>query len=93
MRSENSRRAPSVNLPSSRSSCPNPFTTRTPVTSSSTISATSAADCWAAQVAGNSTVRVALVTTTTAGTTSSAIRVSSGDSVSMITSETTNSTT
>ena len=63
------------------------------MTSSSTISATSAADCWAAQVAGNSTVLVALVTSTTAGTTSSAITVSSGESISMITSDTTNSTT
>ena len=63
------------------------------MTSSSTISATSAADCWAAQVAGNSTVLVALVTSTTAGTTSSAITVSSGESHSMITSDTTNSTT
>ncbi len=93
IRFANSLRAPSRSRPSSRSSCPKPFTTRTPVTSSSTISATSAADCWAAQVAGNSTVLVALVTTTTAGTTNSAITVSSGERMSMITSDTTNSTT
>ena len=93
MRCANRLRAPDRSRPSSRSSWPNPLTTRTPVTSSSTISATSAAACCAAQVAGNSTVRVALVTITTAGTTSSAITVSSGERNSMITSDATNSTT
>ena len=47
----------SVSRSSSRCSCPKPFTTRTPVTSSSTTLATSPAFCCASQLAGNTDVR------------------------------------
>ncbi len=78
-RSANRVRAVPSRVSTSRDSWPNPFTTRTPLTVSSTCWATSAARCWADQVAGNSRLRLTPTTIPTAGATTSAINVSSGD--------------
>ena len=51
-------------------SCPKPFTTRTPVTSSSTTLATSPAFCCASQLAGNTDVRSRIAVKSSAGATS-----------------------
>ena len=56
-RDANMLRERSVRRSSSRCSWPKPFTTRTPVTSSSTTLATSPAFCCASQLAGNTEVR------------------------------------
>jgi hypothetical protein len=83
--------------PSSRSiscvSCPNPFTTRTPVTAASTTSATAAARCCASQLAGNRVRRDRSETHHKLGATASATRVSNGDNTAMTISEPANRTT
>ena len=56
-----------VSRSSSRPSCPKPFTTRTPVTSSSTTLATSPAFCCASQLAGNTDVRSRIAVNSSAG--------------------------
>ncbi len=82
--------------PSSRSiscsSCPNPFTTRTPVTAASTTSATAAARCCASQLAGNRVRRDFSEMNHRAGATASATRVSGGDSTAMAIREPANRT-
>ena len=74
------------------SSWPKPLTTRTPVTAASTTPATSAARCWASQLAGNSRRRDASEMNHKDGPTASAMRVSSGDSTAMAISAPANST-
>ena len=91
-RSANNRRAPRSSRPTSRASWPKPFTTRTPVTVSSTCCAMSAARCCADQVAGNSLRRDYGGHDAQRGTTTSAISVSSGESHSMATTDTATST-
>ncbi len=92
-RPANSRRPTSRSLPVSWSSCPNPFTTRTPLTAPSTTPATAAACACAYQVAGCSRERLRLAMNQTAGATASATRVSGRDSHAMITREMTKSRT
>ncbi len=89
MRSANSRPAARSRVATSRASCPKPLTTRTPVTVSSTCWAMSAARCWADQVAGNSPARTFVVTSTAAGSMTSATTASSGDSQNIATTDTT----
>ena len=74
------------------SSWPKPFTTRTPVTASSTTPATSAACCCASQLAGNRVRREATEMNQRAGPTARATRVSSGERKAIAISEPTNST-
>ena len=69
-RDANMRRERSVSRSSSRCSWPKPFTTRTPVTSSSTTLATSPAFCCASQLAGNTDVRSRIAVKSSAGATS-----------------------
>ena len=83
IRSPNSCRAALSSRPISRSSWPKPLTTRTPVTVSSTCWARSAARCWADQVPGTAPAGCAPPRHATTGATTSAIRVSSGDSHSI----------
>ncbi len=90
-RPANSRRPTSRSLPVSWSSCPNPFTTRTPLTAPSTTPATAAAWAWAYQVAGWSLLRLRLAIPPRAGATARATRVSGSESHAMITREITNS--
>ena len=78
-RSPNSLRAVPSSFETSRASWPKPLTTRTPVTVSSTCCATSAARCCADHVAGNRRLRLRVTTMPTAGVTTSAISVSTGD--------------
>jgi len=73
-------------------SCPNPFTTRTPVTAASTTSATAAARCWASQLAGNRVRRDRSATNHKLGATASATRVSNGESTAMAIREPANRT-
>jgi hypothetical protein len=75
------------------SSWPNPLTTRTPPIVSSTIPATSPTICCASQEAGNRRRREACAISHSAGATASATSDSSGDSVIMMTSEKTKSST
>ena len=72
------RRAASTNRANSRSSAANALTTRIPEIVSSTTAARSPAFCWASQVAGYSWRRKRFEATTTPGTRSRAIAVSSG---------------
>ncbi len=75
---------------SSRCSCPKPFTTRTPVTSSSTTFATSPAFCCASQLAGNTDVRRRIALINSSGATKSMINASGGERTNMIVNDTTN---
>ena len=79
-------------MPELASSCPKPFTTRTPVTASSTTPATSPARCCASQLAGKIVVRNRSVTNSSAGSASSATSVSGGDRTTITTSATTRNT-
>ena len=73
---------------SSRSSWPKPFTTRTPLTASSTTPATSPARCCASQLRREHRSCAAAATrSAAAGTTASATSVSSGDRTSITTSD------
>ena len=92
MRERNTPWARWVSRSSSRCSWPKPFTTRTPVTASSTTPATSAACCWESQLAGNTLVRIRRATMNRRGITATATSVSSGDRITMITRETTSIT-
>ena len=74
------------------SSCPKPFTTRTPVTASSTTAAMPAACCCASQLAGNRVRREAAAMNQRAGPTASATRVSTGERKAIAIIEPTNST-
>jgi hypothetical protein len=76
---------------SSRCSWPNPFTTRTPVTSSSTTLATSPAFCWASQLAGNTDVRSRIAVISSSGATASITSESSGERMSIAANDTMNS--
>ncbi len=80
-----SRRLTSLSFPVSCSSCPNPFTTRTPLTAPSTTPATAAAWAWAYQVEGCSLVRLRLAIHHRAGATARATSVSGSDSHAMTT--------
>lgn len=82
-----SLRPTSRSFPVSWSSCPNPFTTRTPLTAPSTTPATAAAWAWAYQVAGCSLVRLRLAMNQIAGATARATSVSGSDSHAMMTRE------
>ena len=83
----------SVSLSSSRASWPNPFTTRTPVTSSSTTLATSPAFCCASQLAGKTDVLNFMAVTSSSGATASMTSASGIDSTNITVSETMNSST
>ena len=90
-RDANIARDRSVSRSSSRCSWPKPFTTRTPVTSSSTTLATSPAFCCASQLAGNTDVRSRIAVKSSAGATASITSESSGDRQSMTANDTMNS--
>ena len=92
-REPNSSSLASSIRPISCSSWPNPLTTRTPPTVSSTIPATSPTTCCACQDAGNSFFRAAVEISHSAGATATATRASSGDRATMMTREKTNSRT
>ena len=68
--------AASPRCSSSRCSWPKPFTTRTPVTASSTTPATSPAFCCASQVAGKIDLRIRIETKSKAGRTATITTVS-----------------
>ena len=74
------------------SSWPKPLTTRTPPMASSTSPTTSPDCCCASQLAGNSFRRDASAISHSAGATATVTIVSTGDSTTMMTRDTTNST-
>ena len=87
-----SARAAASSRATSRSSAAKALTTRTPETASSTTPATSAARCWAAQVAGKTRSRMRPEATARAGSTTRAMAVSAGLRASMTTSDSTSIT-
>ena len=89
-REANIDRDRSCSRSSSRCSWPKPFTTRTPVTSSSTTLATSPAFCCASQLAGNTDVRSRIAVTSSSGKTANITSERSGERISIAANDTMN---